>query len=203
MFKFFLLFICFLISTNSYAISENIELGKIKSGICSTCHGNDGNSVVAMWPKLAGQFSKYLIAQLEAFKHGEDGSRFDPIMYGIVKDLSFQDFLDISSYFSLQKISDNGVNLKEVNKLGKKIYLSGDLQKNIISCSSCHGVLGEGNEFANIPKLRHQHAYYISIQLQKYKSGIRKTDAVSVMRDISLKMTDDEILAVSEYISTL
>lgn len=201
--NFFLFFVLFFSSVNSYASSENVEIGKIKSNACSTCHGIDGNSFVVIWPKLAGQFSKYLIKQLEAFKQGEESLRFDPIMYGIVKDLSLQDFIDIANYFSLQKTANNIIESKDVNKLGKRIYLSGDKQKNIVSCSSCHGVLGEGSEYANVPKLRHQHANYLTIQLQKYKSGIRKNDFVGIMRDISSKMTEEEIIAVSDYIATL
>ncbi|HFL8795012.1 MAG TPA: c-type cytochrome [Candidatus Azosocius sp. HAIN] len=203
MFRFFIFFIFFFVSLNSYSEEENIEIGKIKSSVCFTCHGTDGNSVVPMFPKLAGQFSKYLIKQLESFKQGELGLRFDPIMYGIVQDLSSQDFLDIALYFSSQKILPNIFETKNINILGKKIYLSGDLKRNIISCSSCHGSLGEGNEFASIPKLRHQHSHYISLQLQKYKSEIRKNDVLNIMKDISKKMTDEEIISVSEYISML
>lgn len=202
MFRFFLFFSLFFVSLNSYS-DVNIELGKLKSSSCFVCHGNDGNSVVTMFPKLAGQFSKYLFEQLETFKQGETGLRFEPIMYGIVQDLSSQDFLDISSYFSYQKISSNFFDEKNISKLGKKIYFSGDLKRNILSCSSCHGSLGEGNEFASIPKLRHQHSGYLSTQLQKYKSEIRKNDFAGIMRDIAKKMTDEEIISVSEYISML
>jgi cytochrome c553 len=156
-----------------------------------------------MWPKLSSQFPKYLINQLEEFKKGEAGLRFDPIMYGMVKDLSSQDFFDLALYFSSQKILENTLFNKNINELGKRIYLSGDVSRNIVSCSSCHGVLGEGSEFANIPKLRHQHSFYISNQLQKYKSETRKNDINKIMRDISYKMTEEEITAVSDYISTL
>lgn len=201
MFRLILFFLFFCFSVNSYSQSDNISV-KDKVFVCSTCHGETGNSVVPVWPKLAGQFSKYLVKQLEEFKLGEKGLRFEPIMYGIVKDFSTQDFIEIADYFSLQKISENVV-LLDVNKLGKKIYLSGDIKKNIVSCSSCHGVLGDGGDFANIPKLRNQHSAYISLQLQKYKTGIRSNDVSNIMRDISQKMSDEEIFAVSDYISNL
>lgn len=202
MFRLFLFLMFLFVPMSFYADSENIDIGKSKSFVCFTCHGNDGNSVVPIWPKLAGQFPKYLIKQLEDFKKGESGLRFEPIMYEIVKELSSTDFFDIASYFFSQKISENIKSL-DVNKLGKKIYLAGDLKRNIVSCSSCHGVLGEGSEFANVPKLRHQHSNYISNQLQKYKSKVRNNDYSNIMKDISFKMTDEEILAVSEYISKL
>lgn len=201
MFRLILFFLFFCFSVNVYSQS-NDSLIKDKVFVCSTCHGETGNSIVPIWPKLAGQFSKYLIKQLEEFKLGESGLRFEPIMYGIVKDFSTQDFIEIADYFSSQKISENVKSL-DINKLGKKIYLSGDIKKNIVSCSSCHGVLGDGGEFANIPKLKNQHSAYISLQLQKYKKGIRNNDISNIMKDISQKMTDEEISAVSDYISNL
>ena len=34
--------------------------GEAKSAICAACHGVDGNSTVAMWPKIAGQHAQYI-----------------------------------------------------------------------------------------------------------------------------------------------
>jgi cytochrome c553 len=36
----------------------NPDKGQDKVAVCSACHGSDGNSVVGLWPSLAGQNEK-------------------------------------------------------------------------------------------------------------------------------------------------
>ncbi len=73
---------------SSPAIAEgNAEAGKTKAIVCSACHGLDGNSMIDMYPKLAGQHTTYLQKQLREFRSaaqtgGKDG-RMDPIMGGM------------------------------------------------------------------------------------------------------------------------
>lgn len=89
---------------SSPAIAEgNAEAGKTKIIVCSACHGMDGNSMIDMYPKLAGQHATYLQKQLHDFRSaaqtgGKDG-RMDPIMSGMAMPLSDQDILDITAYF--------------------------------------------------------------------------------------------------------
>ena len=40
-------------------------------------------------------------------------------------------------------------------------------------CAACHGFQGEGNQLLNAPKLAGQEAWYIRLQLDMYKRGIR------------------------------
>jgi len=40
------------------------DAGQGKAAICAACHGADGNSMVPMWPKLAGQHATYMERQL-------------------------------------------------------------------------------------------------------------------------------------------
>lgn len=78
----------------------NAEAGKAKSTACAACHGYDGNSTVASFPRLAGQHRDYLFHALRAYK---DGSRKNPIMAEQVKNLSTRDMHDLAAYFSRQK----------------------------------------------------------------------------------------------------
>ncbi len=48
----------------------NAEAGKDKVAVCAGCHGADGNSAAATFPKLAGQGAKYLSKQLNDIKSG-------------------------------------------------------------------------------------------------------------------------------------
>ena len=59
--------------------------GEEKSAICAACHGADGNSTVAMWPKLAGQHGAYLERQTMLIR---SGARSVPEMAGIAVSLS-------------------------------------------------------------------------------------------------------------------
>ena len=61
------------------------EAGKGKAAVCAACHGPDGNSVVNIWPKIAGQHADYLERQLALIKAG---TRPVPEMAGIVISLS-------------------------------------------------------------------------------------------------------------------
>ena len=78
----------------------NPEAGKAKSTTCAACHGADGNSVTAMFPKLAGQQKDYLFHSLKAYKSGK---RKNSIMGEQAKNLTLTDMADLAAYFSKQK----------------------------------------------------------------------------------------------------
>lgn len=198
------IFLSSLLFNFCFAEEGNFESGKMKSNICSTCHGVDGNSFINIWPKIAGQYENYLIKQLKDFRKGSTGERFDINMFGMVKNLSDQDILDLASFFSNQtlKISDNLSSNSNLD-IGRKLYLTGDLENNIIACAACHGVNGLGNELANYPKLKGQHVEYIINQMKKFRSSERSNDINGIMRDLSSRFTDEQIVAVSNYISTI
>lgn len=77
--------------------SGNAENGKAKAATCFACHGADGNSVDPQYPRLAGQYDKYLQQVLHEYK---DGQRNNPIMKGMASTLSDQDIEDVAAYFS-------------------------------------------------------------------------------------------------------
>src|SRR5690606_17206066 len=54
--------------------------GAGKAAVCGACHGADGNSTDAQYPKLAGQSEAYIVRQLSHFKSGQ---RQNPIMMGM------------------------------------------------------------------------------------------------------------------------
>src|SRR5438034_900571 len=71
--------------------------GKEKSATCAACHGADGNSTVAIWPKIAGESEGYLIKQLTEYRKGTQGTRFEPSMYAMTQNLSDQDIADLAA----------------------------------------------------------------------------------------------------------
>lgn len=89
-----------LITPLAYASTGNAEAGKAKSTACAACHGPDGNSTTALFPKLAGQHRDYLYHSLKAYKTGK---RKNPIMATQVQNLSLTDMEDLAAYYSKQK----------------------------------------------------------------------------------------------------
>jgi len=67
--------------------------------VCAACHGADGNSATADFPKLAGQHGDYLVAALGQYKSGK---RKNAIMAGFAGTLSDKDMADLAAYFSSQ-----------------------------------------------------------------------------------------------------
>lgn len=192
------------ISSSAYA-EGNAEAGKTKIVVCSACHGMDGNSMIDMYPKLAGQHATYLEKQLHDFRSaaqtgGKDG-RMDPIMAGMSIALSDQDILDISAFFASQAIQ--GTEVKDIPAEGEKLYKGGDVARGITACMACHGPDGKGAAQAGFPSLAGQHTNYIKIQLTKFRESGRHNDLNGMMQDVAKKLTDSDIDALSKYISNL
>jgi cytochrome c553 len=195
----------------------NSEAGKEKSQSCTSCHGEQGNSAVSTFPKLAQQHSSYLIQQLQAFKKG---SRNNPMMTAIAMGLSEEDMADIAAYYAEQKTSHNSVptlpidddeedksvkakTMEELIAQGGDLYRNGDLTREVSACIACHGPSGEGNKPAAFPALRSQHADYLIKALSDFKSDARSNNPENMMHMIAKKMTDEEIKAVSYRISMM
>ena len=194
---------CFLFSSTLVAQEQaNPANGQAKSSTCVACHNADGNSTVPNWPKLAGQHYPYLVKQLNEFRKGENGLRYDPTMYGMTATLSDQDILDLASFYTHQS-STLGQAKPEYVKLGESIYRGGNLESGVTACTACHGPTGEGNEEANFPRLSGQHAQYLEDQLNAFRTGKRKNSPNGMMESIAKRMTDEEIKAVSSYIEGL
>ncbi len=81
------------------AHAANLEAGKEKSRPCAACHGADGNSASADFPRLAGQHYDYLLKALHDYK---SGARKNPIMAPQAAKLSERDMEDLAAYFSHQ-----------------------------------------------------------------------------------------------------
>ena len=179
--------------------------GQAKAAVCATCHGADGNSLNPEWPHLAGQGADYMVTQLRRFKAGE---RENMLMAPQAAMLSEQDMLDVSAYYAAQTPKIGVAKAEEkVLEQGELIYRGGILDRNVPACIACHGPSGAGNDPAQFPRLAGQHATYVALQLKSYRSGFEAhklhTRQNPLMNEISAPLTDQEIEAVSHYISGL
>ena len=191
-----------LLATGAFAAGDPVA-GKLKAAVCSACHGADGNSINAVWPKLAGQGTPYQMRQIMAIR--SEHGRANPeaaTMIPMIANLSDQDLADISAYFATQVSTVEAAD-PDLAEAGRRLYLAGDVDRNIPSCMSCHGPGGRGNRLAAFPQLGGQFAAYTAKQLRAYRDGSRTTDPAAMMREIASRLNDADIDAVSEYISGL
>jgi cytochrome c553 len=97
--KYLTLSLGLLMLAGSAHAAGDIARGKAKSVTCAACHGVDGNSAVATFPKLAGQNEDYLIHSLRAY---QKGTRKNAMMSPMVAPLSASEIEDLAAYFASQ-----------------------------------------------------------------------------------------------------
>ncbi len=190
--------LAFSINATSVALNGDAAVGKEKSATCVACHGTDGNSSIAQFPKIAGQVPGYIASQLAAYKSGQ---RPDPVMAGMVGALSQQDMANLDAYFASQKSTAGAISpdQQEQAYAGEAVYRGGIAAFNVPACMGCHGPSGSGIPPA-FPRLAGQHADYIEQQLHAFKSGERQN---AIMNPIAFPLSEAQISQLALYISAL
>ncbi len=201
--------------TDAHALAKpgDAKAGQIKAAACGACHGLDGNSTDAQYPKLASQQERYIARQLALFKTGE---RENPIMMPMATSLAPQDMRDIGAYFASQKVvpgvSDDSViktgpnQGKKFDAVGERLYRGGDGVRGIPACMACHGPTGAGNPGPAYPDLAGQHASYVVARLTAFHDGLilGKGDyANPVMAGVAKNLSAEEIQALATYVEGL
>ncbi|MEC5386981.1 cytochrome c [Uliginosibacterium sp. H3] len=97
--KYLTLSLGLLMLAGSVHAAGDVARGKAKSVTCAACHGADGNSAVATFPKLAGQNVDYLVHSLTAYKKG---TRKNAMMSPMAAPLSASEIEDLAAYFASQ-----------------------------------------------------------------------------------------------------
>lgn len=181
-----------------FAAPPEVNAEKIVFQVCMNCHGMDGNGTEPAnpeFPKIAGKQAVYLLKQLNDFKSGKRNS---DIMAGIVAELSPDDMRNLATYFAGQKNKPGIINLPDLAVLGKKYYEEGSPEIGVPACSGCHNPDASGTD--KYPHLAGQHAAYTFLQLKRFASSERENDRGLVMQSLAMRMSEQEMKAVSEYI---
>jgi cytochrome c553 len=182
--------------------------GQAKTAMCAGCHGADGNSAVANFPKLAGQGEKYLIKQLDDIK---SGSRKVVEMTGMLNAFSDQDLADIAAFYASKSIQMAGAKEENLDR-GETLYRGGNPETGVPSCTGCHSPSGNGNAPAGYPALGGQFSQYTAKQLRAFRTGAHEPESdmartndgdTKTMRGVAAHMSDIEIEAVSNFIAGL
>jgi len=187
------------------------KAGQTKAGACAACHGADGNSSDAQYPRLAGQHERYIAKQLQRFKTGE---RENPIMMPMASSLSAQDMRDIGAYFATQKgaagvadespVKGGPYDGKKYWEVGESLFRAGNAKAGVPACLACHGPTGRGNPGPAYPSVGGQHAAYTLARLNFFKAGSDKAKAAApAMTEISKRLSDEEIQGLATYIEGL
>ncbi len=182
----------------SVMISLTVQAEGEPNALCTGCHSEDGNSVTPEFPKLAGLDPVYIAKQIKDFKNDK---RVSEIMGPMANQIPDKDIGFLAAYFSKQKRSSGVVTDLKLAAQGQQIYDDGIVSSAVPACSGCHGEKGEGTD--KFPRLAGQHTVYLITQLNNFKNSVRNNDARKVMRAITLRMTEQDMKAAAEYITSL
>ena len=180
--------------------------GEGKAGLCGGCHGFDGNSEDATFPRLAGQYEAYIAKQVVDFQKGLRTN--NETMAGMAATVaSVEDARDIGAFFQKQKMAKaplQPVNNKLAEK-GEKLFHEGNPKNNVYACVNCHGERGRGKgpSVSAFPVVGGQHRDYLIKQLKDFREGTRSNDPAGMMSDIAKRLTEEEIQALADYLSSL
>lgn len=188
-------------SPNERTGAGNPTAGAVKllAETCHECHGEDGNSLSPSYPKLAGQFGNYIIKQIHDF---QSGARQNATMTIMAQTLTEANLVDIAAHFAASTPAP-GEGRDDV--VGRTLFTTGDPARDLPACAACHGQDGKGIAASTTlyPSIRGQHSVYLREQLRNWRSGERHNSADGVMNKIAKQLSDAEINALAEYLSSL
>ncbi len=185
-------------SATSWAAEADLKRAEeIVSGRCFLCHGLNGESASAVFPRLAGQHADYIARQLSDFKSGK---RSSDTMKPQAEDLTSVEMKALGEYFQSKVVGPRRARDQELLAVGKYVFNRGNEFSGLPACASCHG--GQGLGTPQLPRLAGQHPRYIEDQLKQFNKRERTNDN-AVMHTIASKLSELETHAVAEYIATL
>jgi cytochrome c553 len=164
--------------------------------LCTNCHNADGNSTNPEYPKLAGLDAWYIAKQIRDFKNGK---RFSEAMGPMAEKIAEADIGNLAAYYSGQKPTPGIVTDRRLAAQGQAIYDDGVDSTAVPACAGCHEKDGSGSK--KFPRLAGQHTAYLINQLNNFRTGVRNNEPR--MRSVVRRLTDQEIVAVAEYIAGL
>lgn len=183
-------------ASGALAQADEARAKKIAGGSCFLCHGERGESTSEVFPRLAGQHAEYVAKQLAAFQSGQ---RKSSTMAPMVAKLTPDEMLALGKYYEQMSLPREEAKDPQLAAMGRYIYHSGNKFSGLPACASCHGTAAEGS--ANLPRLATQFSGYVHNQLKSFNKRER-TDDNAVMHSIAANMTELEMAAVAEYVSS-
>mgnify|MGYP001260762677 CR=1 FL=1 len=173
---------------------------------CVACHGDQAQGKREMnSPALHTQEPWYLLAQLQKFRGGLRGTNPKDTNGALMKAIA-QTLPDEQSVVDVAAFVSSIEGPLAANEVKGDVAAGAAAYKKI--CVACHGNDGKGKPDVKSPALVGQSDWYLVMQLQKFKQGLRGADPKDVtgaqMRAIAATLqTDQSIKDLAAYIATL
>ena len=165
---------------------------------CTWCHGAEAQGYTVA-PRLAGQRSQYIMSQIQSFhEHTRDNPFSRQYMWNAVAALSPYAARDLANYLASIPPKPANDGDSALASKGKRIFMDGIPEANIVSCYACHGPNGEG--IRDIPRLGGLAYFYVKARLEQWGQGYHST-AGSPMPLVASHLGPDEIEALASYLS--
>jgi cytochrome c553 len=170
-------------------------------GLCWRCHGEDGaGRGPGAFPALAGQRSTYIYESLRAFA---DRRRFSGIMRTVAANLDDRTMREVAAYYERlpPRSADRATDAAALER-GESIAVQGIHERDIPSCSDCHGPGGAPKNPA-YPVLANQHHRYLALQLELFQQGRRGGSGFANLMHVFVgRLGPEEINDVTLYYSS-
>lgn len=204
------------------------QSGRDSIAPCTACHGADGegNNDTGI-PRLAGLHPQYIEKQLYDFRRDPlkmgvsiepiardysktprvykdltiytPGTRHDVTMNAIAKAMTDEEITQVANYYGALPFEATPVpsDFQSLER-GMELAVRGKPEYMLPRCDACHGPNGEGFG-AHFPPLAGQPIKYIISQLNKWQSGHRDNDHLSMMKNTANTLTDADKVLVAKY----
>ena len=155
--------------------------------LCGTCHGEDGNSLMANLPSLAGQPEFFIINQLFLMR---EGVRKVDAMAALVKDLKDDDLQALAKHYAAQPPKPSG------EPIDPTLVQRGSELAATRRCGSCH--LPALNGADQIPRIAKQRVDYLITALKELRDG-KRPGADTLMSQAVAGLGDADLAALAHF----
>ncbi|MBK7813212.1 MAG: cytochrome c4 [Rhodocyclaceae bacterium] len=173
------------------------QAASIIEGRCALCHGPEGESASAIYPRLAAQNAEYIGKQLKDFR---DGRRKSDAMAEMAADLTDGEIAALAEFFAGKPPKSRRPGDTDLAGVGRYIYVKGNPYSGVPACATCHGPAAHGT--TQLPRLAGQHPAYLQTQLKEFNKRARTNDN-AVMHTVAAKLAELELVAVTVYLGGL
>ena len=182
------------------ALAADAKPAATVRNVCSKCHGPGGSGGSGLFPRLAGQQAAYLERQLKSFRgHDRADEHARSYMWGVARPLTDAQIHGLAVYLSSRPaVKGTPSSDPALAARGKDLFEKGVAERQIPACIDCHGPAASGVE--EIPRLAGQHRDYLYRQITQFRGLLRRNE---IMHDNTKNVSDEEALALAEYLSSL
>jgi cytochrome c553 len=175
---------------------------------CMTCHNRGARGFLGYLPipQIAGLPAQYIELQLKAFVERRRQRNLGFVRYNRVHGIPESQMQAIADYVSSLPAVAHPSGSPALIAQGDKIFHSGAPDNDVPACAVCHGPEAKGEGI--FPRLAGQWRPYLIAKLQNWdkERGLGPQggdDNSQIMKPIAKSMTQDQIKAVTAYLSSL